>query len=67
MLGRTFPSQCLSNDIKLIQLPSDMLVVPTEKGLLRIMDDFMGSGTASIMVQNQQLRANASPADLLKV
>ena len=44
-----------------------MLVVPTEKGLLRIMDDFMGSGTASIMVQNQQLRANASPADLLKV
>lgn len=44
-----------------------MLVVPTGKGLLGIMDDFMGSGTASIMVQNQQLRANASPADLLKV
>ena len=28
----------------------------TEKGLLGIMDDFMGSGTASIMVQNQQLK-----------
>ena len=55
--NRWFGSTCLEEPshhnvyhIKFIQLPSDMLVVPTEKGLLGIMDDFMGSGTASIMV-----------------